>query len=467
MGDATKRPLHIPPWQIPYLEKHRIFELFHELARELIIQQPNDHVLFLKQILFNAARSRDTSRLIILCSPKIDCLEIARAIAGVTNQNIITESSLVTYSGHSNLENSGVRAKYTARLVRRDNAYENGWILVDCIRNKKDAKALIKLGILPTHVIHFIPSFLPSLTELLYCHVPIEWPGYRRNIMALRDVFKSVLSEVFIQQRTLQDIVIECVEILTIKPAKYAIKPRVLILGPRGCGRKTQAKLLSQGLNLVHVDFERLICEAWMSESELGKRLRSCKNDVCLHSELLAEVIHKRVLEEDCIEHGWVLTGFPFSKKDFEYLDSIYTPPNRVIFLECELSVCKERLLHRKVNVDTGSVTNIKEHPEAEKLKQMKTHPKDNKEFIDAELLYYCENYDDLKNYCGATAHCVNSEQPGRAIYETIVAIIIRAPSPSVPRRPFLEETVSTVSLDTCCCSPVPSQVLDCYSTKL
>jgi adenylate kinase family enzyme len=80
---------------------------------------------------------------------------------------------------------------------------------------------------------------------------------------------------------------------------------------------------------MAKVDFERLICEAWMSESELGNKLRNCKNEVCFHSELLAEVIHKRVLEEDCLEYGWVLTGFPFSRKDFEYLDCIYTPPNR------------------------------------------------------------------------------------------------------------------------------------------
>lgn len=82
-------------------------------------------------------------------------------------------------------------------------------------------------------------------------------------------------------------------------------------------------------MNLFLVDFEHLICQAWMSDSVLGEKLRACKNDVCLHSELLAEVIHKRVLQEDCLKKGWVLTGFPFSKRDFEYLDCIYTPPNR------------------------------------------------------------------------------------------------------------------------------------------
>lgn len=62
-----------------------------------MIQQPNDHVLFLQQILVNAARNRDTARVVILCSPKINCLEIAHAISEITKQNIVTELSLLTF----------------------------------------------------------------------------------------------------------------------------------------------------------------------------------------------------------------------------------------------------------------------------------------------------------------------------------------------------------------------------------
>ncbi|RZB40560.1 adenylate kinase 8, partial [Asbolus verrucosus] len=420
-----------------------------ELARELVIQQPDDHVLFLKQILFNAARNRDTARIIILSSPRVNSLEIARGVAEITNQIVITEQSLLAYSGKSEIRNSDLKARCILHFVRKDNAYEVGWILLDCIRSENDAKALLKLGILPTHVIHLIPPFHPPLTELIYCHVPVEWPEYRRKMLPIREVFRNVLREIFLQQRSLPEVVAECVEILNIKPAKYGIKARVLILGPRGS-----------------VDFERLICEAWMSESELGKRLRACKNEVCFHSELLAEVVHKRVLEDDCLEYGWVLTGFPFSRKDLEYLDCIHTPPNRIIFLECELAICKERLLNRKVNVRTGSITNIKENPEAEATKELKSHPKDNLEFIDAELSYYCENYGDLKKYCGASAHCINGDQAERWVYETILAIITRAPPPFIPRKP-LQDSSSSVSLDVCCCSPIPSQVLDCYTTNV
>lgn len=51
--------------------------------------------------------------------------------------------------------------------------------------------------------------------------------------------------------------------------------------------------------------------------------------------------------------------------------------------------MCKERLLHRKINVYTGSITNIKQHPEAEAEKRLEPHPKDDKDFIDAEVCPY------------------------------------------------------------------------------
>lgn len=135
------------------------------------------------------------------------------------------------------------------------------------------------------------------------------------------------------------------------------------------------------------MDFERLLCEVWLSSSELSKKLRNCNNQVCFHSDLLVEVVHQRVLQEDCLEHGWVLTGFPFCRKDFEYLDCIHTPPNRVIFLECELSTCKERILNRRINFFTGSMTNLVECSEAESLKTLKLHPKDSEDVVNAEVI--------------------------------------------------------------------------------
>ncbi|CAH1107765.1 unnamed protein product [Psylliodes chrysocephalus] len=467
MSNPTKRPLHFPPWHIPYLEKHRIYELFHELARELIIKQPDDHLLFIKQILMNAAKSRDVARVIFLPAPKINLLELSEEVSKVTKQVIITKQAISNYAGRDMIElSSELFAKCLSYLVRKENCYMQGWIMMDCMRNEEDAKQLLKLGIIPTHTFQFIAPFHPNLEDIYYCKVPPNWPEQRRLISNLRTVYKNTLLEVHVGHRQIPEIAAECVNISKIRKAVKQIKPRVLIIGPIGSGRKTQAELLSYSLKLVPIDFEYLLCQTWISPSELGEKLRECRNEACFHSELLAQVVNKRVLEEDCILNGWVLTGFPFTEYDFKHLDSIDTPPNRVIFLECDLNLCRERLRNKRFNVVTGSVIDIEKNPAAAEEKQLAIHPRNNILLVDAELDFYCQNYGSLRKYCGSTASVVNGDLNERAIHEYIIAIILRAPPAGDPRKGITEEdqkTSSSGSSDVCDCPVIASKVMDCF----
>ncbi|KAK4883554.1 hypothetical protein RN001_006873 [Aquatica leii] len=437
MSDGTKRKLTMPPWHIPYLEKHRIHELFTELARELVIQQPVDHICFLKQLLVHAAKSVDVARVVLLSSPKVNTYEVASQITYYTKQTVINDSMIMEYfkdKKRSEL-NPKVLARVLDRIVRSEQV--RGWILVDCIKNATEAKAILQAGILPTHVIHLVAPYNPPLNELLYCQVQGGWPEYRRTIMGIRDAFQHCLMEVYLERKSIFEIVEECYEYIKIKKGVGGPKqPRIVLLGPRGCGRKTQARLLEENLNLIHVDFEYLLCQAWVSQNELGEQLRNCQDDVCFQSNLLMKVIEQRVLKPDCLQQGWVMTGFPFTITDFRYLDCLDTPPNRVIFIDCNLSVCKDRLLHRKVNVNTGSVSNVLDHHEFFMNKVLATHPKDAPSVVEAELQFYCENYGSLRSYCGESAAVVNGDQLQRWVYESICSIIVRAAPACPPRNP-------------------------------
>lgn len=68
---------------------------YQELARELVIQQPPDHVLFLKQILESATKCMDVSRIILLSTPKVNTVEVAKQISRQTGQAVLTEESIM------------------------------------------------------------------------------------------------------------------------------------------------------------------------------------------------------------------------------------------------------------------------------------------------------------------------------------------------------------------------------------
>ncbi|KAF7272339.1 hypothetical protein GWI33_014888 [Rhynchophorus ferrugineus] len=466
MSDSTKRPLTFPNWHIPYLEKHRILELFHEVARELVIQKPEDHVLFMKQILQNAAAGRDVSRVILISSGKVNRINLAEEIAKYTRQMVITSSDILNIFRNKMKNVSGdYVGKALVYLVRSQAVMSSGWIIADCVNTEEEAKSLLTYGVLPTHVLHIVPQFQPKLDDLLYCNVSEHWPEVRRNLFGLKQLFHKSLHEIIAGNKDLPSLAKDCADVIKIHKHVKRVMPRVVILGPRGSGRKTQAKLLTELLGLVHVDFPYILCQAWISENELGAKLRQCKKKVCLHSELLCQIVNKRVLEEDCLQRGWVLTGYPYTDIDFMFLDSIDTPPNRVVILDCDLNVCKERICHRKRNVFTGSVTNLKPsgEPNAEvinKKKSLRTHPKDAIDIIEAEHQFYCQRHGSIKKYCGDTAKVINADQNERWIHETIVAYILGANPTGIPRKGFQKDIPEVCGCD---CVKIPPSLAKTY----
>ncbi|ENN77093.1 hypothetical protein YQE_06428, partial [Dendroctonus ponderosae] len=465
MTDPSKRPLAFPKWHIPYLEKHRIPELFHELARELLIQKPEDHILFMKQMLQQAAANRDACRTILIGSLKVNRVAVAQEMAKSTQQLVITLQDLKRIFPLAAMQPEMV-AKAIACLGR---SQHSGWILADCINTEQEAKALLQLGVLPTHVVHLVAPFQPKLDEPLYCDVPEHWPALRRNLFGLRGLFAQKLREVCLADRSIAAAAKDCLDICRRKPAVKAVRPRVVILGPRGCGRKTQARLLAQMMGLIHVDFEYILCQAWTNDNQLGRQLRQCNKRVCFHSELLCQIVNKRVLERDCMESGWVLTGYPFTVTDFQFLDCLQTPPNRVIVLDCDLNTAKERLRYRQVNVHTGSVTDfnpakVGESRAAPSKGAWRPHPKDFLGLIQAEHDFYCQNYGSIKKYCGDTMLVVNGEQSERWVFECIVGHLVGSSPPGAARKGFGPDIPEVCS---CECINVPSKVAKAYAMTL
>ncbi|KAI4458303.1 adenylate kinase [Holotrichia oblita] len=336
MSDGTRVKLSLPAWHIPYLEKHKIMELLHELTRELVIQQPVDHLMFVKQLLARAAKNVGVSRVIVLCSPKVNSLEVAKLVAQQTYHYIVTEDTILENLNVANRNQvrPSILAMCLSYLLHTPEAQSNGWILVDCIKTAAEAKKLLQAGVIPTHVLHFIPPFTPNLNEALYCNVHESWPAYRREVMNIRSVFKNKVVEIHLKQRLIHEVVAEVISVVkNMKRLGCPKQLRVVILGPRGSGRNTQAALIAQKLGLIHINFHYLLCQAWNADGEFNDTLRAAEREVCFRPDLLSEVINRRILEEDCLSNGWVLTGYPFNVADFKYLDILDTPPNRLVWL--------------------------------------------------------------------------------------------------------------------------------------
>jgi adenylate kinase len=125
----------------------------------------------------------------------------------------------------------------------------------------------------------------------------------------------------------------------------------ILLLGPQGAGKGTQAKRISDEYGVPHIASGEILRAEMEAGSELGQRVKETYDRGDLVSdELMIELIRSR-LEQPDTESGFVLDGFPRTTGQAEALDSILSDLGRtfsVVFaLQLPDEVAFERLRRR------------------------------------------------------------------------------------------------------------------------
>jgi adenylate kinase len=125
---------------------------------------------------------------------------------------------------------------------------------------------------------------------------------------------------------------------------------RILILGPQGSGKGTQAKRIAEHYGVPHIATGDMFRAAVAEGSELGRRVAPILEEGGLvPDDLTIEIIRERLADED----GFVLDGFPRTMAQAEALDSmleeIGKPLDAVLLLQVSDEVATARLRERAV----------------------------------------------------------------------------------------------------------------------
>jgi adenylate kinase len=126
---------------------------------------------------------------------------------------------------------------------------------------------------------------------------------------------------------------------------------RILILGPQGSGKGTQAKRIAAAYDIPHVATGDILRTAIAQGTELGQRVAPIMEAGDLVPDhLMIELIRERLADED----GFVLDGFPRTVPQAEALDAmldeIGKPLDAVLLLDVSDDVALERLLGRRAD---------------------------------------------------------------------------------------------------------------------
>ncbi len=97
----------------------------------------------------------------------------------------------------------------------------------------------------------------------------------------------------------------------------------IVMLGPPGAGKGTQAKKLAEALNLVHVSTGDLFRENLKNETPLGQLAQQYMNKgELVPDDVTVAMVEERFTRPDC-EIGAVLDGFPRTPAQAEALENL------------------------------------------------------------------------------------------------------------------------------------------------
>jgi adenylate kinase len=121
----------------------------------------------------------------------------------------------------------------------------------------------------------------------------------------------------------------------------------IVLLGPPGAGKGTQAKKISENYSLPHISTGDMLRENISDNTPLGLEIKSYMlRGELVPDELLITIIKERLARSDC-SGGFLLDGFPRTIPQADALQMILTESGRKIDIVLNIEVDDKELIKR------------------------------------------------------------------------------------------------------------------------
>lgn len=184
---------------------------------------------------------------------------------------------------------------------------------------------------------------------------------------------------------------------------------KIILLGPPGAGKGTQAANIVKEFNLPHISTGDIFRKNIKEGTDLGKKAQEyINNGQLVPDELTCGLVASRLSEADC-KDGFMLDGFPRNIFQAEYLDKYLAENNmalnKVINIEVDPKLLVERACGRRICKSCGATYHISFNPSKEEgicdvcHNTLTQRPDDNEETVSQRIQVYLSETKPLVDY--------------------------------------------------------------------
>jgi adenylate kinase len=207
----------------------------------------------------------------------------------------------------------------------------------------------------------------------------------------------------------------------------------VILLGPPGSGKGTQAPLLSKYLQIPHISTGDLFRENIKNQTPLGMKVRECiAKGSLVPDSLVLDMLYDRLAASDC-QNGYILDGVPRTVDQARSLDTYFKAKNNpalfVIQVDLDDNEIVGRISGRLTCQNCGKVYHKTARPPKHEgicdvcLHPLIERPDDRQEVVRERLRAYHEQTKPvLKYYTNQhTIHHVDGSRAQNHVFEEMV----------------------------------------------
>jgi len=141
----------------------------------------------------------------------------------------------------------------------------------------------------------------------------------------------------------------------------------LILLGPPGAGKGTQAKMLAAGLDIPHISTGDMFRDHKARGTEIGKRIQTIMDSGGLVTDDITNAMVKERLSRPDVARGFILDGYPRTTAQAEYLEvllrSLGRSVSKVVSYEVPEEAVVDRIGGRRSCPKCGAVYHVTASP--------------------------------------------------------------------------------------------------------